>query len=86
MFRKLSFVGVAVGLVWAALTPTAASGCDRFWAGRWREPRSGDRRPLYYGRRAYHYRYGVYPHGGCYLRALVSTPAGLRVRLVNACY
>ncbi|WP_084801130.1 hypothetical protein [Bradyrhizobium sp. Tv2a-2] len=84
MLRKLSFFGVAVGLLGAALMPTSASGCDRHWALSWWGPR--DRRPVYYGHRAYHYGYGVYPYGGCYVRALVSTPSGLRVRLVNASY
>ena len=85
MLRKLSLALVAaVSLGAAALAPTSASAWGGFhggWHHGWGGPRFFVGGPVYYG--AYGYDYG---YGGCYVRRLVPTPFGPRLRLINSCY
>jgi hypothetical protein len=86
MLRKLSLVvAAAASLGAAALAPTPASahgwhhGWHHGWG--WGGPRFVIGGPVFYG-----YGPSYYGYGGCYVRRLVSTPWGLRWRLVNRCY
>ncbi|MGH6741822.1 MAG: sulfur globule protein precursor, partial [Bradyrhizobium sp.] len=79
MFRKLALAAVAavsVGAAALAPTPAAAWGWHGGYDGgyhHWRGPRFYNGVPVSFG------------YGGCYVRELVPTPWGPRVRLVNRC-
>ena len=86
MLRKLALVTVAAAsLGAAALAPTSASAWGGHgwhgggWHGGWHRGWGGPR--FFIGGPGY---YGGY--GGCYVRRLVPTPWGPRIRLINRCY
>jgi hypothetical protein len=87
MFRKLALAAAAaLSLGAVALAPTAASafygGHGYYHGGGWH----GGWHRGFGGPRFYAGGPGYYGGGGCYVRRVVPTPWGPRVRVINRCY